>query len=133
MSNVIVAVMPEELDRLARTSVDAAYCVHKAIGPGLLESVYEVCLAHELRKRGLHVDTQVQLPVTYDSVRLEAGLRIDILVERQLVLELKSVLQMHPVFEAQLLSYLKLANLRLGLLINFNVRNIGDGIKRLAR
>ncbi len=113
--------------------MDAAYCVHKAIGPGLLESVYEVCLAHELRKRGLHVDTQVQLPVTYDSVRLEAGLRIDILVERQLVLELKSVLQMHPVFEAQLLSYLKLANLRLGLLINFNVRNIGDGIKRLAR
>jgi GxxExxY protein len=96
-----------------------------------LESVYETCLAHELRKRGLATESQVAIPVVYDGVRLEAGLRIDLLVERQLIIEIKAVEEMNPVFKAQVLTYLKLTGLRLGLLINFNVPLIKNGIDRL--
>jgi GxxExxY protein len=124
--------VPAELDLLAKTVVDAAFKVHSALGPGLLESVYEICLAHELKKRGVKIATQVSLPVVYDGVRLDAGLRLDFLVEEQLVVELKAVETMLPVFEAQLLTYLKLTSKRLGLLVNFNVPKIKDGIKRIV-
>jgi GxxExxY protein len=121
-----------ETDRIAKEVVDAAFKVHSALGAGLLESVYEICLAHELNKRGLKFQTQVAFPIIYDSVRLDAGLRIDLLVEEKLIVEIKAVEIMQPVFEAQLLTYLKLTKMRLGLLINFNVPKIKDGIKRIV-
>ncbi len=123
--------LPEETERLAKIVVDSAYKVHSALGPGLLESVYEICLAHELRKRGLAIKTQVAIPVMYDGIRLEAGLRLDLLVEEQLLVEIKAVEEMNRVFKAQVLTYLKLTGLRLGLLINFNVPLIKNGIERL--
>ena len=119
------------VERLAAEVVDGAFKVHSSLGPGLLESVYEICLAHELNKRGLKFQTQVAFPIVYDDVRLDAGLRIDLLVENQLVVELKAVETTLPLFGAQLLTYLKLTNKRLGLLINFNVPKIKDGIKRI--
>ncbi len=122
--------LPAETERFAKVAVDAALKVHSALGPGLLESVYETCLAYELRKRGFAVETQVAIPVVYDGVRLEAGLRIDVLVERQLIIEIKAVEEMNPVFKAQVLTYLRLTGLRLGLLINFNVPLIKNGIER---
>ena len=112
--------------------VDAAYVVHSTLGPGLLESVYETCLAYEIEKRGLSVKRQVDLPVRYGEVTLDAALRIDLLVEDVLVVETKAAEAMHPVHTAQLMTYLKLTNRRLGLLINFNVPLIRDGIKRIA-
>lgn len=121
-----------ELDKIARAIVDAAFHVHSKLGPGLLESVYEVCLAHELGKRNINTERQVSLPVFYDGVRLDSGLRIDLLVENSLVVELKAVEQLLPVHKAQLLTYLKLTGHRLGLLINFNVAMIRDGITRVA-
>ena len=121
-----------EVERLATEVVDAAYKVHKTLGPGLLESVYEVCLAHGLRKRGIAVQTQVTLPVVYQGTRLDAGLRLDMLVGGEIVVELKVVEEMKPLFESQLLTYLKLSGHRLGFLINFNVPVIKDGIKRLV-
>jgi GxxExxY protein len=120
------------VNQAASVVVDAAFAVHKVLGPGLLESVYEACLAHELAKRGVRFERQVTLPVEYDGIRLDAGLRLDLLVERCLVVELKSVLDLMPIHEAQLLTYLKLTGHRLGLLINFNVPLIRDGIKRIA-
>ena len=116
---------------MAAEVVDSAFKVHSALGPGLLESVYEICLAHELRKRGVKFQTQVILPIIYDDVRLDAALRLDFIVERQLIVEIKSVETILPVFEAQLLTYLKLTGIRLGLLINFNVPRIKEGIKRI--
>ncbi len=124
---------PEHLERIARETIDAVYKVHKTLGPGLLESVYEKCLAYELTKRGLAVETQLPFPIEYDGVKLDAGLRIDMLVDHELILELKSVDAMHPVFEAQLLTYMKLTGRRLGLLVNFNVPLIKHGIKRMVR
>ena len=113
--------------------MDAVVRVHRALGPGLLESVYETCLAHELRKRGLQVRTQISVPVVYDGERLEAGLRLDLVVDDNVIVEVKAVEKMNPVCEAQLLTYLKLTGLRLGLLVNFNVPLAKDGIKRLVR
>jgi len=124
--------IPEKVDRVARLVVDAAFAVHSKLGPGLLESVYEVCLAHELEKRGLVVERQVVLPVYYDGIRLDAGLRLDLLIESCLIVELKAVETLLPVHKAQVLTYLKLTGHRLGLLINFNVPLIRDGIKRIA-
>jgi GxxExxY protein len=124
--------IPAELDAVARAIVDCASRVHSQLGPGLLESVYEICLAHELNKRGLRVETQIVLPVKYDGLQIDAGLRLDLLVEREIVVELKAAETHHPVFEAQLLTYLKLSHKRLGLLINFNVPRIRDGIKRMV-
>ena len=123
--------LPAEIERLGKQTVDASIKVHRALGPGLLESVYETCLAHELRQRGLKVETQVVLPVVYDGVYLEAGLRMDLLINKQLVVEVKAVEQMNRVFKAQVLTYLKLAHLRLALLINFNVPLLRDGIERV--
>jgi GxxExxY protein len=110
--------------------VDAALKVHSALGPGLLESAYEACLAYELRERGLGVETQVVLPVVYDGVRVDAGYRIDVLVQNSVIVEIKSVADLLPIHEAQLLSYLKLSGRRIGLLINFNVLRLKDGIRR---
>ena len=124
--------VPAEVERVAKAVVDGAYRVHKALGPGLLESVYEVCLAHELRQRNLAVATQFALPVVYDGAQLDAGLRLDMLVADCLIVEVKSVETMNPVFKAQLLTYLKLSGRRLGLLINFNVPVIKNGIKRVV-
>jgi GxxExxY protein len=118
-----------DVDGLAKEVVDAVFKVHSTPGPGLLESVYEICMAHELITRGLKIQTQVAFPISYDDVRLNAGLRIDLVVENQLIVEIKAVEIMQPVFEAQLLTYLKLTKMRLGLLINFNVSKIKDGIK----
>jgi GxxExxY protein len=124
--------IPSETNEIARQIVDAAFAVHTALGPGLLESVYEVCLAHELRKRGLTVRQQVVLPVHYDGVRLDAGLRLDLLVNDTVIVEIKAVENLLPVHKAQALTYLKLTGCRLALLINFNVPVIKEGIQRLA-
>lgn len=125
------APIPIALERIATETIDAVYKVHTTLGAGLLESVYEKCFAYELSKRGYTVKTQVPAPVVYDGIKLEAGFRIDILIEDQLLVEIKSVEEMHPVFEAQLLTYLKLTGKRLGFLINFNVPLIKNGIKRM--
>jgi GxxExxY protein len=124
--------IPEQANLAAEFVVDAALTVHRALGPGLLESVYSVCLAHELRKRGSRVLREVSLPVSYDGVQLDAGLRLDMLVDDCLVVELKAVEQILPVHHAQLLTYLKLTGHRLGLLINFNTPLIRDGIRRVV-
>jgi GxxExxY protein len=112
--------------------VDAAMKVHTALGPGLLESTYEACLAFELSKRGLHVQRQVELPVMYDGIRIEVGYRIDLLVEELVIVEVKSVAELAPIFEAQLLTHVKLSDKKVGLLINFNVVHLKDGIKRMV-
>lgn len=109
-----------------------AFRVHTALGPGLLESVYEVVLAHELRKAGLLVATQVEMPVVYDGIRLELAFRADMIVESQVILELKSVEALAPVHAKQLLNYLKLSGLKTGLLINFNTVSLKDQITRLV-
>ena len=124
--------IPKETDEVASKIVDAAFAVHTALGPGLLESVYEVCLWHELHKRGLKAERQVLLPVVYDNLRLDAGLRLDLVVEKRVVVELKAVEVLLPVHKAQLLTYLKLSGHRLGLLVNFNSALIKHGIQRIA-
>jgi GxxExxY protein len=124
--------IPADVEVLTKNVVDAAFSVHKTLGPGLLESVYEACLNHELKKRGCRVATQVPVPVVYDGMRLDAGLRLDLIVEDKLIVEVKSVERMNPVYDAQLLTYLKLTGIRLGLLINFNVGVIKQGIKRMV-
>ncbi|MFZ0418927.1 MAG: GxxExxY protein [Candidatus Sulfotelmatobacter sp.] len=121
-----------DINEISGSVVDAAMKVHTALGPGLLESVYEKCLKHELAKRGLRVETQVWLPVVYDGVEIEGGYKIDLLVEGQVVVELKVVELTLEIHKAQLLSYLKLADKRVGLLINFNVVHLRDGIRRLV-
>lgn len=123
--------IPEHLNRLSGRVVHAAYKVHETLGPGLLESVYEVCLVHELTKMGINAERQVPLPVVYDELKLEAGFRIDVLVERRLVVELKAVEALLPVHRAQVITYLKLSGYRLGLLMNFNVAVLKDGIRRV--
>lgn len=117
---------------LTETVIGAAIAVHKALGPGLLESAYEACLAYELRERGLNVDQQKPLPLNYKQVALDCGYRLDLLVEETLIVELKSVEKLQPIHEAQLLSYLKLSGCKIGLLINFNNRVLKDGLKRLV-
>ena len=112
--------------------VNSAMRVHSILGPGLLESAYQSCLAHELTNRGLAVATQVPLPVVYDGLKLEVGYRIDLVVERRVVVEVKSVESIHPIHEAQLLSYIRLSGIPVGLLINFNVVHLRDGIKRMV-
>lgn len=127
------APIPDELNVIAARVVDAALEVHRKLGPGLLESVYEACLCYEFSKRGLQFRSQVNWPIQYDTVRIEVGMRLDLLVEEQLIVELKAVEKMTPLFDAQMLTYLKLAEKRLGLLINFNVSLLKDGVKRMIR
>ena len=126
------APISEEVERIAREAVDAAFRVHTTLGPGLLETVYEACLRHELSKRGFALQQQVTMPITYDGLRLDGGLRLDLIVGGELIVEVKAVEKLLPVHEAQLLTYLRLAQKRLGLLINFNVVRIKEGIRRFA-
>lgn len=119
-------------NEIARIVVDAAFKIHKTLGPGLLESVYEAVLDFELRNRGLRVDRQVGLPVHYEGVKLELGFRIDLIIHDKLIIEVKSVEMLAPVHKKQLLTYLRLTDVRLGLLINFNVERIKDGIQRVV-
>jgi GxxExxY protein len=119
-------------NELARDIVDAAFHIHQDIGPGLLESVYEVILAHELEKRDLRVVRQQPVPITYDGIRFDEGFRADLIVGEQVIVELKSIGQLAPVHKKQLLTYLRLANKRLGLLINFGAAVIKDGIHRVV-
>ena len=121
----------EELNLLSKGTLNAAYRIHTAFGPGLLESAYTALLVYELRKSGLDVKTEVPVPVIYEGVKLtDVGFRIDILVNDQLVIEVKSLEKIAPVHLSQLTSYLKLSNRRLGLLINFNVESLKSGIYR---
>lgn len=122
----------EGIDRIASEIVDSAFKVHSTLGPGLLESVYEICLAHELHRRGITFERQVSLPIIYEGLKLESGLRIDIIVDNSVVIEIKAVETLLDVHIAQLLTYLKLTHHRLGFIINFNVPRIKDGIKRFA-
>jgi len=119
-------------ERIATEIVDAAFKVHSELGAGLLECIYVACLVYELRKRGLQVETEVVVPVFYDGVRLDVGLRLDLLVEGRVIIEAKAVEKIIPVHDAQLLTYLKLSQRRLGFLINFNTKLIKDGIKRFV-
>jgi GxxExxY protein len=121
-----------EINEISGQVIDAAMKVHSALGPGLLESAYEACLVFELNRRGLKALTQVELPVVYESVRIDVGYRLDILVEDAVIVELKSVEKLLPIHQAQLLSYLKLSGKRLGLLINFNTVHLKHGITRLV-
>ena len=121
----------EEIEQVAKIIVDCSYKVHKALGPGLLEKVYEVCFCHELDKAGLSFERQVSVPIVYDGIKFEEGFRLDVFVEGLIICELKAVTEMHPVYTAQILSHMKLMEVGLGFLINFNVPLIKNGIKRL--
>jgi GxxExxY protein len=121
-----------QTNHISRLVITAAMKVHSLLGAGLLEGAYEACLAHELRKQGLKVQTQVPLPVVYDGVRLDIGYRVDVLVEDCIIVELKAVEKILAVHEAQLLSHLKVSGIHLGLLINFKVPHLKDGIQRLV-
>ena len=120
------------IDLIAKDVVDAAYKIHTKLGPGLLESAYEACLAHELTKRGYQIERQKPQPVIYDGLEIEVGYRLDVLVNGEVIVELKSVEQVLPIHHAQLMTYLKLSGKTLGLLINFNVPVIKQGIRRVA-
>ncbi len=115
---------------LTERILSASYAVHTALGPGLLESAYEACLAHELTCRGIPFQRQVKLPIRYKEQPVDAGYRIDLLIEELVVVELKAIDKLLPIHEAQLLTYLKLSQMRVGLLLNFNVLHLRDGIKR---
>lgn len=119
-------------NEISKKIIGAAIEVHKQLGPGLLESSYEICLAYELKQLGLSIQTQVALPVVYKEVKLEAGYRIDILVENKVIIEIKAVEALADIHTAQLLTYLKLKDLKLGLLINFNSLRVIDGVKRIV-
>jgi GxxExxY protein len=122
----------EQEELIGKAIVNAAFKVHKALGPGLLEKVYEVCMAHELKKAGWQVKRQIDIPIAYDGLVFDEGLRLDILVEDLVIVELKAVDLVNPVWQAQVMSHLKLTNRKLGYLINFNVPLIKEGIKRIV-
>lgn len=121
----------EYKEHLRKQIVDIAFQIHKALGPGLLKKVYESCFCYELTKRGISYITQKKIPIVYDDLTIDEGLRIDILVDDLIIIELKAQENYHPVWEAQLLSYLKLTNKRLGYILNFHVPLMKDGIKRM--
>ncbi len=121
----------KELNDISYTIIGCAYKVHSELGPGLLESTYEVCLEYELLKAGLNVERQKVLPVVYENIKLEAGYRIDLLVNNKIIIELKSVDQIAPIHKAQVMTYLKLSGLKLGLLLNFNTLDMKQGINRV--
>lgn len=122
----------DDLNSISGKIIEFAINVHKELGPGMLEGAYEVCLVHELVQHGFEVQRQVVLPIVYQGVRLDAGYRIDLLIEDSVIVELKAVEKLHPVHEAQLLSYLRMSDLRLGLLINFNEKLLKDGVRRVV-
>ena len=121
-----------ELNRLSKIILDSSITVHKEMGPGLLESIYEYCLIHELKFRGIHVRNQVNLPLFFKGINLKKDFRIDILVCDEIIIEVKAVEGLIPVHEAQIISYLKLADLKLGFLVNFNVPVLKDGFRRFV-
>jgi len=131
-SRKIYQQIPAETERTGKLVLDAAYKVHTVLGPGLLESVYQIAMRHVLETGGRLVATEVKLPIVFEGMLLESGLRIDMLIEKCVIAELKSVEKMIPVYEAQLITYLRLSNVRLGYLINFNVPHLKDGIKRIV-
>jgi GxxExxY protein len=131
MSKVYLPLSARE-EEIGRSIVDSAITVHRTLGPGLLERVYEACFCHELQKRGLALERQVVVPIVYEGLMFEEGFRLDVLVESLVICELKAAVEHHSVFEAQLLSYLKLTKKRLGYLLNFHSRLMKDGIKRLV-
>jgi GxxExxY protein len=120
----------DQINRIRERIIGAAIEVHRTLGPGLLESTYHACLAHEWKQQGLEVETEKELPVAYKGVTLDRGYRIDLLVEQTVIVELKAVQELTAIHEAQILSYLKLSGRPVGLLINFNVRQLTEGIKR---
>ena len=120
------------INEITGVIVNSAMKVHSVLGPGLLESAYQACLAHELRNRGLDVAAQVPLPVFYEGQKLEVGYRIDLVVDSRVVVEVKSLESIHPIHEAQILSYMRLSGIPVGLLINFNVLHLRHGIKRMV-
>ncbi|MFN8211494.1 MAG: GxxExxY protein [Bacteroidales bacterium] len=122
----------DEENRIGKEVVNAAYRVHKELGPGLLEKVYEVCFCHILELNGLHVKRQLDIPIVFDGIVFSEGLRLDVMINDLVICELKALENVNPVWEAQLLSHLKLTGKRLGYLINFNVPLIKDGIKRMV-
>ena len=124
--------MKHNLNKITEAIIGAAIAVHKELGPGLLESAYEACLAYELAERKLKVERQKGLPVTYHGVQLDCGYRIDLLVEKLVVVELKAVERLEPIHQAQMLSYLRLSGCKVGLLINFNVKVLKNGIRRFV-
>jgi GxxExxY protein len=128
----VFAPVSPEVELVGKAVLDAAFKIHTTLGPGLLESVYETTHAYELRKSGLAVATQVSLPIIYDGQQLESGFRLDMLVEKCVIVELKSVETMNPVYEAQIMTYIRLSKVRLCFLINFNVKRLKDGIKRFV-
>jgi len=121
----------EEIDKITQAIIGAAIQVHQTLGPGLLESAYEACLAYELGILGLKVETQKPLPLVYKSVKLDCGYKIDLLVEEKVIVEIKSADQIMPIHKAQVISYLKLSGCKVGLLINFNVKLLKNGIQRI--
>lgn len=120
------------VNEITAAIVNSAMKVHSTLGPGLLESAYQACLAHELRNRGFEAATEVPQHVVYESQKLEVGYRIDLVVEHRVVVEVKSVEALHPIHQAQLLSYMRLSGIPVGLLVNFNVLHLRDGIKRMV-
>ena len=117
---------------VATIIIDAALKVHRSLGPGLFESAYQLCLAYELRQRGLQVECEVALPIIYEGIKIEAGYRIDMVIENQIIIENKTVEQLLPIHEAQIMTYMKLSKTQIGFLINWNVRLIKNGIKRIV-
>ena len=126
------AAIPAEIEAIARTVLDGAFAVHRALGPGLLESAYEACLAHDLGRRGMTIARQVNVPVSYEGLQLDAGFRLDLLAADAVIVEVKAVERFTPLHTAQVMTYLKLTGKRLGLLINFNTPLLRDGIKRVV-
>jgi GxxExxY protein len=126
------ATIPLRTEEVAKAIIDASYKVHTALGPGLLESVYETCLLYEMKLQDMNVVSQISLPLVYESITIDSGLRMDMMVENCVIVELKAVETIIPLHKAQLLTYLKLTKTRLGLLINFNVIHLRDGITRVV-
>ena len=129
---LVIMTERERLNKITETIIGAAIQVHKTLGPGLLESAYEACLAYELSKRGLRSEQQKPLPLVYEQVKLDCGYRIDLVVEGSVVVEVKSVDALAPIHDAQVLTYLKLSGCKIGLLLNFNVPMLKDGIRRFV-
>ena len=122
----------EKLNKITETIIGAVINVHRALGPGLLESAYEACMVYELAQAGLKVEQQKPLPIVYRGVKLECGYRMDLMIDNEIIVEIKSIEKLLPIHQAQLLSYLKLSNCRVGLLINFNIKVLKNGIQRVV-
>lgn len=124
--------LPASTECVGRAVLDAAFAVHKTLGPGLLESVYETCLTEELQRAGLRIERQVGVPITYGEARMDVGFRLDLLVERAVVVEIKSIDALASIHTAQVLTYLRFSKVRLGYLINFNTVMLKNGLRRLV-